>query len=266
MTTLSSTTPITEYCHNLLDASGKWASQWQEGDVHTCWYDGHPFDWFPVPVPTSYDEVRRTYRVFGTFCCFQCAKAWQISNPSFNTPISRAWLAVMAKEYFGYKKSVIHPSPEKWVLLSNQLNIDEFRAQCDSNIPTETVHPPLLPACMASISGNTSKVLASICTTRNNETLAGDEETEKPSTQKISVYEKYLSEQQQPHAEVEDVRRETNTNYSATSAAATSSSGPSVSNGPSDGPSADSVMSSLPASTKKKKSKVGGTLASFMRK
>ena len=135
------TGPIVEYSHDLLNASGRWASQWKEGDEHICWYDGHPFNWFPVPIPTSYDESKKTYRVFGTFCCFQCAKAWQINNPSFNTPISRSWLAIMAKELFGYKHAVICPAPEQWVLLSKKISISEFREQCKDNVPVETVHP-----------------------------------------------------------------------------------------------------------------------------
>ena len=215
MMSTSSSSPIVEYTHDLLDASGKWATQWKQGDVHVCWYDGHIFDWFPVPLPTSYDEVRRTYRVFGKFCCFQCAKAWQINNSSFNTPIARAWLAVMAKELFGYKNSVIHPAPEKWVLLSGKVNIDTFREQCKTNVLSETVHPPLLPACMASISGATSEVLASICTTRNNETLSGGgtqntfTNGEQTTGSQMSVYEKYLSKQQPHVAEAEEAKETT---------------------------------------------------------
>ena len=246
--------PIVEYSHNLLDASGKWANQWQEGDEHICWYDGHPFDWFPVPVPTSYDESRKTYRVFGTFCCFQCAKAWQINNPSFNTPISRSWLAVMAKELFGFKHPVIFPAPDQWVLLSKKMSIDEFRQQCKHNEPVETVHPPLLPACMASISGKTSDVLASICTTRNNETVGGQrQEMDTPSGQ-LSVYEKYLSEQHQPHAEEAD-----------TSAAIDmSTKAPSPTTAETVAPSA--TASSAFKKKKAKKTTTAGTLANFMRK
>ena len=164
---------IIEYNHDLLGSSRKWAEKWSPGDEHVCWQDGHSFDWFPVPVPTGYDETRRTYTVFGKFCSWQCAKRWLMDNPSFNTPIARCWLATMAKEQFGYKHDVIHPAPKRWVLLTNSMTIDQYRQQCGANIPCETVHPPLLPACMASISGQTSKVLESIYTTRNNETIGG---------------------------------------------------------------------------------------------
>lgn len=252
--------PITEYSHDLLDASGKWASQWKEGDEHICWYDGHPFDWFPVPVPTAYDEVRKSYRVFGKFCCFQCAKAWQINNPSFNTPISRCWLAVMAKELFRYKQPTIEPAPEKWVLLSNKISIEDFRRQCMQNKPTETVHPPLLPACMASVSGNTSAVLASICTTRNNETLTGEGgstvSAATSSKQQLSVYEKYLSEQHQPHAEEADEHK-SNSGSTTTFTKTTT---------PAPTPSSSSTSPTPSPATQRPAKRKAGTLASFMRK
>ncbi len=263
----SSSSPIVEYTHDLLDASGKWATQWKQGDVHICWYDGHTFDWFPVPLPTSYDEVRRTYRVFGKFCCFQCAKAWQINNSSFNTPIARAWLAVMAKELFGYKNSVIHPAPEKWVLLSGKVSIDTFREQCGTNVLSETVHPPLLPACMASISGATSEVLASICTTRNNETLSGGSQNtftngEQTTGSQMSVYEKYLSKQQPHVAEAEEAKETTGEESGEQSGI---SSGRASATGSGSGGSAASSSSSVEPKTKKTH-KTAGTLANYMRK
>ena len=246
------TGPIVEYSHDLLNASGRWASQWKEGDEHICWYDGHPFNWFPVPIPTSYDESKKTYRVFGTFCCFQCAKAWQINNPSFNTPISRSWLAIMAKELFGYKHAVICPAPEQWVLLSKKISISEFREQCKDNVPVETVHPPLLPACMASISGKTSDVLASICTTRNNETVGHKKEKMETSGGQMSVYEKYLSEQHQPHAEEADTTMIVEVQASPTATTVS----------PKAAPAATSAFKKKKA----KKTKTTGTLARFMRK
>ena len=212
--------------------------------MHTCWQDGHDFDWFPVTVPTGYDETRRTYTVFGTFCSWQCAKRWQMDNPSFNTPIARCWLATMAKEHFGYKHDVIHPAPKRWVLMSKQMTIGQYRDQCTTNIPCETVIPPLLPACMASISGQTSKVLESIYTTRNNETIGG-ENTTSPSTTSTSIYAKYLSNQHQPSAEEAQVQIQSASSSSSSSSAS---------------------VDSAPPPKKKKKSTRGGTLANYMRK
>jgi len=238
--------PIVEFAHDLLGGSGKWAEQWRPGDVHTCWQDGHDFDGFPVTVPTSYDETRRTYAVFGKFCSWQCAKRWQMDHPSFNTPIARCWLATMAKEHFGYKHDVIRPAPKRWVLLSKQMTIEQYRNQCTANIPCETVIPPLLPACMASISGQTSQVLESIYTTRNNETIGG-ENTASPST--TSIYAKYLSNQQQPSAEEAQVQSQSSSSSSSSSSNSSSA-----------------TVDSAPPPKKKKKSTRGGTLATYMRK
>lgn len=249
--------PIIEYTHELIvGKGGTWAEHWSPGDVHVCWQDGCEFDWFPVPVPTGYDETRRTYTVFGTFCCWQCAKRWQMDNPSFNSPIARCWLATMAKEFFGYKHDVITPAPKRWVLLSKQMTIDEYRTHCGANVPCETVHPPLLPACMAHVSGRTSAVLESIYTTRNNESI-GNHDTNSSTSPPVSIYEKYLSSQRQPSAEEAQL---------------------SVGNG--DGanaipknnlvPGNAAAAAAAPPPKKKKKradmAKPGGTLASYMRK
>lgn len=182
---------IIEYDHHLIGPNHRWADNWKEGDVHTCWHDGHDFDWMPVPLPVEFDETKKQYRVFGCFCSFSCAKAWQMERPCFNSPIARSWLSVMAKDIFRFPRNKIVPAHEAWVLLSKKMDIEEFRSTTDR---CETLRPPLLPACMASVRGPTNKVLSSIYSTRNNETI--DEGTSSRSAEsKMSVYQRYLAEQ-----------------------------------------------------------------------
>lgn len=182
---------IIEYDHHLIGPNHVWADDWKEGDVHTCWHDGHTFDWMPVPLPVEYDDTKRQYRVFGCFCSFSCAKAWQMERPCFNSPIARSWLSVMAKDIFRFPSNKIAPAHEAWVLLSNKMTIEEFRSTTDR---CETLRPPLLPACMASVRGPTNQALSSIYSTRNNETI--DKGTpERPAESKMSVYERYLAEE-----------------------------------------------------------------------
>lgn len=183
---------IIEYDHHLIGPNHVWADNWKEGDVHTCWHDGHPFDWMPVPLPVEFDETKRQYRVFGCFCSFSCAKAWQMERPCFNSPIARSWLSVMAKDIFRFPRNKIAPAHEAWVLLSNRMTIEEFRATTDR---CETLRPPLLPACMASVRGPTNQALSSIYSTRNNETI-DEGPSERPSEEsKMSVYQRYLAEE-----------------------------------------------------------------------
>lgn len=182
---------IIEYNHHLIGPNHTWAQNWKEGDVHTCWHDGHGFDWMPVPLPVEFDETKKQYRVFGCFCSFSCAKAWQMERPCFNSPIARSWLAVMAKEIFRFPRNKITPAHEAWVLLSNKMSIEEFRSTTDR---CETLRPPLLPACMASVTGPTNKVLSSIYSTRNNETI-DEGVSSRGAESKMSVYQRYLAEQ-----------------------------------------------------------------------
>jgi hypothetical protein len=47
------------------------------GDIdRLCWHCCHPFEGPAIPFPKSYDEKRRQYSVFGSFCSFACVSGY----------------------------------------------------------------------------------------------------------------------------------------------------------------------------------------------
>lgn len=157
-----------------------------------CWHCTHTFQNTPKCVPVNYNKTKQTFEVVGVFCSWGCAKTWMSSRVEYNTPIKRMWLYELARKHYGYDKDVIYPAPDPWVLkkFGGSLTIEEFRqmSKMDYN---ETIHPPLLPACMAFVHGTTSNVTRSLAATRNDEGVKKEQTTSK----KKGIYHNYLNDQ-----------------------------------------------------------------------
>ena len=193
-------TSIIAYDTDCIDENGKWNPPKMP---RRCWHDGHMFDTVPVPLPVDYDEKRQCFTVWGVFCSFQCAKAYQISQAGFNTDIQKSWLAIMAKKHFGLRVNEINPAPPAYLLLNNSMTIDEFRKHCENNERWENLTPTLLPACMAAVRGSVSATLQSITSTRDNETIKDVPEPMKATgnkTQQQAQYKAYLEEKEAEEA------------------------------------------------------------------
>ena len=186
-----------------------------------CWHCTFPFQGVPKACPVRFVSVRNTWTVVGVFCSWECTKSWQQIRAPYNTPIQRMWLIHLAREKFGYNKSIIYPAPGKssnitldissfllsntlshyntdpWILkrFGGTLSIEEFRALSDANEPCETLHPPLLPACMAIVRGNTSGVTRNLAATRNDLKAEENDKTEVVSQK--GLYEKFINEKPQ---------------------------------------------------------------------
>ena len=175
-----------EYKQTLLDAKGDYKKKTE----CACWHCAHTFEGIPKCVPVRYVKVQNTWSVVGIFCSWACAKAWQTVRSPYNTPIQRMYLLQMAKEKFGYPKCIIHPAPEPWILkyFGGTKTIEEFRAM-SGEIPTETIHPPLLPACMAIVQGTTNDVIRQLSATRNDKNATGKNDLRQ---KKGGVYDDFL--------------------------------------------------------------------------
>ncbi len=178
-----------EYKQKSIGQDGTYASS---TDV-CCWHCTFPFDGVPKTCPVRYVSVRNTWTVVGVFCSWACCKSWQQIRAPYNTPIQRMWLIQLAREKFGYKGSIVHPAPDPWIMkkFGGELSIEEFRALSDANEPCETLHPPLLPACMASVRGHTSAVTRNLAATRND---LKEIENESTDISQKGLYEKYIKE------------------------------------------------------------------------
>lgn len=178
-----------EYKQSIIGTNGNIASTTNI----SCWHCTYPFKGTPKTVPVSYNKSKQSFEVVGVFCSWGCAKTWMSTRVEYNTPIKRMWLYEMARKHYGYDKDVIYPAPDPWVLkrFGGPMTIDAFR-ELTKNDYCETIHPPLLPACMAFVHGQTSDVTRSLAATRNDKEK--DKEKNKSNANKKGIYHSFLEE------------------------------------------------------------------------
>lgn len=114
--------------------------QWPDRTNIYCWHCVHPFDSKPVPVPLSYDQRKQTFKVFGCFCSFNCAKAYilgRMSGPSVHTCCSLLTFlhrkVMQIKTHRPIKKA---PPVTALNVFGGPLTIQEFRNACGDEIQT----------------------------------------------------------------------------------------------------------------------------------
>lgn len=189
---MEKTQNFVEYQQTCLTAHGKVV----QATGAACWHCTFSFDGPPKMVPVRYVQIKNTWTTVGAFCSWSCAKAWQQIRAPYNTPIQRMWLVQLAKQNFGYDKNIIHPAPDPWILkrFGGTLTIQEFRSLSGSE-PCETLHPPLLPACMAIVHGSVLGATRKISATRNDKAATTKTEDGHDTSQK-GLYEKFLNKSQ----------------------------------------------------------------------
>ena len=125
-------------------------TEWPQKTSLVCFYDNHPFDSFPLPLPIDYDSVRNTYTCYGMFCSPSCVKAYMESSGAHNTTMSMIWLVKIMCEVFG-DRSLIVSAPPLDVLQTRggQMTIEEFRAFGNRKVQILAHRPPFLPCQLA---------------------------------------------------------------------------------------------------------------------
>lgn len=118
---------------------------------HNCC---HSFDGVPVPLPESYDALKKVYYCRGNFCSWQCAKAYNmlqtpmagrgnrnmhISLLAYRTWIKRRLDPVESSRLKTYALYNIQPSPsrEKLRVFGGTMSIEEYRAGSFGIIPPD---------------------------------------------------------------------------------------------------------------------------------
>lgn len=122
---------------------------------HNCCYT---FEGVPVPLPQSYDKLRKVYYCRGNFCSWQCAKAYNIrQTPTSGRGNRNMYIALLAhRTWVKYRRSTfendakstgetmrtyavycIHPSPPREVLqvFGGNITIEEYRKGTFGIIP-----------------------------------------------------------------------------------------------------------------------------------
>jgi hypothetical protein len=94
-------------------------------DIH-CWWCCHKFDNAPCPLPELY--VDEKFYVFGCFCSFNCALAYNIDIDDYKTNERTTLLNMIHSDLCGNKEK-LEASPPRQILkiFGGHLSIEKFR-------------------------------------------------------------------------------------------------------------------------------------------
>lgn len=137
------------------DPEGK---EWQTCTDVACWWCCHTFDNVPIGIPDSYHDGR--YKMFGCFCSFNCALAYNRDLRDYRT-YERQSLIHHLKAELGADDGIrLDAAPPRQVLkmFGGTLDIEEFRHQFFQVDRTYTFKMPPLVS-IAGIVEETSKDL-----------------------------------------------------------------------------------------------------------
>jgi hypothetical protein len=115
--------------------------------VNNCYWCCHPINDRIYGMPYKYNVASNTYILFGNFCSFECANAYNFSS---HCGSDKVWeinsLIQMLSKHFGHTKP-IRPAPSRFLLniFNGPLSIDEFRKGHKTNDKTHLLNlPPMI--------------------------------------------------------------------------------------------------------------------------
>lgn len=145
-----------EQAQEFHDLTTDWPSH-TKSCCHNCC---HSFEGIPVPLPYVYDERKKVYFCSGSFCSWQCAKAYNIQLPVTSGKGNRnmyiallahkTWAKIMSKtspqisnenlQLYAYTS--IHPAPPRETLrmFGGDKTIEEYRQGFFGIMPPEEIH------------------------------------------------------------------------------------------------------------------------------
>ena len=118
--------------------------QWPTSTDVFCWWDGHPFDTTPIPLPIKYRSRDNKFLVKGCFCSFNCVISY---NKYYErNSVDNSLINFFYRRFTGDKKyKHIFPALEREALqiFGGPFTIEEFRQKsCDKTLTYEVVSPP----------------------------------------------------------------------------------------------------------------------------
>ena len=118
-------------------------NEWPESTPIYCWWCCFPFSGRPCALPTDFDG--KTFKVYGCFCCPECAAAYNFNDCQ---DVEKKWdrFGLLNMLYKKNDKSVIKLAPRRQSLniFGGPLNIKQFRAVCGDYEKTYQLNfPPM---------------------------------------------------------------------------------------------------------------------------
>ena len=122
--------------------NGKWPEQ---VNIY-CWHCCHPFKNKPVSIPIRY--ANDTFYVYGVFCSYNCAAAYNLTTNDYNKNENHQLLSLMYSKLYNLNSFVdICPAPPKEVLqiFGGNVTIDNYRNNFTTNNKEfKLIKPPLI--------------------------------------------------------------------------------------------------------------------------
>ena len=100
---------------------------WTEKTDICCWWCCHKFDNVPLSLPEKlYDD---TFHVFGCFCSFNCAAAYNVNLNDYKIWERLSLLKLLYNKIYNKDTEILPAPPRKTLdIFGGHLNIEEFRS------------------------------------------------------------------------------------------------------------------------------------------
>lgn len=119
-------------------------NEWPQTTSICCYWCCNRFDTPPFGIPVKYTGM--VFHVFGCFCSLECAMAHNLaSKESIDEIWERNNLINLLSRKIGHK-NVVKPAPNRLALkmFGGHLDIDEYRAYCDTSKIININFPPMM--------------------------------------------------------------------------------------------------------------------------
>lgn len=127
--------------HARVESRGRVLSttEYPETTDQLCWHCCHGFDTRPLPMPVKYDDRRDLFHVIGTFCSWECMKAYNLSSRDYRQDVNAINVSLFRKRCTG-SAGPLRSAPPRSMLqaFGGTMTIDEFR----STNKTYSILPP----------------------------------------------------------------------------------------------------------------------------
>lgn len=113
-----------------------------------CWWCCHKFDTKSLSLPLTYNDLLKTFEVYGTFCSFSCMKAYN-KNDNSSSKNNRCTLITTMMNQIIYDNNIsksvsIAPPRECLKMFGGTMSIEEFRKNSEKGVVYNSMLPPYI--------------------------------------------------------------------------------------------------------------------------
>lgn len=113
-----------------------------------CWWCAHSFNCMPCFIPERFCDNK--YYVFGCFCTYSCAMAYNLNMNDYRVSIRVSLIKKLCTEIYGHANVKTAPPRELLIMFGGDMNIEDFRNQALLHKKEFKVKiPPMIPLLMS---------------------------------------------------------------------------------------------------------------------